>query len=93
MLKLESCSVGEQFPLDKADPSMFKEGWLLNEVLISVLGGGGLPPILDLAVDLLLIDPLAEPLAEVFGVRGVEAVEDELELPIWDKEQTGMQGL
>jgi hypothetical protein len=52
---------------------------------MSVLGGGGFPLIRDLAVDLLRIDPLAEPLAEVLGVRGVDAVDEELEFPIWDK--------
>lgn len=80
LLKLESQSVGEQFPFN-ADESTFKEGWLLSEVFMSVFGGFPLE-ILDLAVDLLRIDPFAEPLAEVFGVRGVEPVDEELEFPI-----------
>lgn len=80
LLELGS-SVGEQFPFDMAEESMFNDGWLLSEVLVSVLGGGGFPP-----SRLLLVDPLVEPLAEVLGVRGVEtADDDELELPIEEK--------
>jgi hypothetical protein len=52
-----------------------------------VLGGGGLPlKRTDLAVDLLLTDPLVDPFIDDFGVRGVETADvadEELEFPIW----------
>ena len=84
-------SAGEMFPFvaAAAEVSTLSEGWVLRDVLISALGGGGFPlRRTDLVVvDRLRTEPFAEPPAdEVFGVRGVELVEVaadvEFEFPI-----------